>query len=384
VASCYDAYVSAFPRAAYIHVPFCRHRCGYCDFPLITGRDDLIEDYQRAILLELQSLGTPREVDTLFFGGGTPTHLSPDHLRQLLDVARKWLPLAEGYEFSVEANPRDLDDDRIGVLREAGVNRLSLGVQSFGNSQLAVLERDHQAEEIAPLLERLSRAGIENTSLDLIFGVPGQSSEDWGQTLQQARGCSVRHISAYGLTYEKGTSFWRRRASGTLRPVEEERERQMYALAMDLLPAAGFHQYEISNYAAPGYECRHNLVYWRGEAYLAFGPGAARYVAGVRSTNHRSVTTWLKRVLAGESPVAETETLDNEERARELIMLGLRTTAGIDVAAFEQRTGFDLHALCGPALERFTQGCLLEESAGSMRLTREGRFLADTVTSEFL
>lgn len=365
-------------------MPFCRHRCGYCDFPLITGRDELIEDYLRAITLELASLGTPHEVDTLFFGGGTPTHLPPEQLRRLLALARQWLPLAKEYEFSVEANPRDLDAERVGVLLEAGVNRLSLGVQSFGNPQLAMLERDHKAEEIAPLLERLRAAGIENTSLDLIFGVPGQSPADWEQTLQQAGRCAIRHVSAYGLTYEKGTSFWRRRERGSLRPVEEERERQMYALAMDLLPAAGFEQYEISNYAAPGCECRHNLVYWRGESYFAFGPGAARYVDGVRSTNHRSVTTWLKRVLAGESPVAETERLDDEERARELIMLGLRMTAGIDIAAFEQRTGFDLHDLCGPSLEQFIQDGLLEVSAGHLRLTREGRFLADTVTAAFL
>lgn len=365
-------------------MPFCRHRCGYCDFPLITGRDELIGDYLRAITLEMASLGTPREVDTLFFGGGTPTHLPPQQLRRLLAVAREWLPLANGYEFSVEANPRDLDADRIGVLLEAGVNRLSLGVQSFGNSQLAVLERDHQAEEIAPLLTRLRAAGLDNTSIDLIFGVPGQSLEDWEQTLRQASGCTVRHVSAYGLTYEKGTSFWQRRRRGTLRPVEEERERQMYALAMDLLPAAGFAQYEISNYAVPGYECRHNLVYWRGESYFAFGPGAARYVDGVRSTNHRSVTTWLKRVLEGDSPVAETEALDDEERARELIMLGLRRTAGIDIAEFEQRTGFHLHTLCGQGLEQFIKDGLLEEVAGHLRLTREGRFLADTVTAAFL
>jgi oxygen-independent coproporphyrinogen III oxidase len=365
-------------------VPFCRHRCGYCDFPLITGRDDLIDEYLRAMTLELQSLGAPGEFDTLFFGGGTPTHLPPEQLRQLLSVARLWLPLAEGYEFSVEANPRDLDEARIDVLLEAGVNRLSLGVQSFGNAQLAVLERDHRAEQIAPLLERLRRAGLDNTSIDLIFGVPGQSLEDWEQSVQQACACEIRHVSAYGLTYEKGTSFWRRREQGGLRPIDEERERQMYALVMNRLPAAGFAQYEISSYAAAGFECRHNLVYWCGESYFAFGPGAARYVDGVRSSNHRSVTTWLRRVLAGESVVAQSEVLDDEDRARELIMLGLRRTAGIDVAKFRQRTGFELHALCGAALEQFVGDGLLEEIDGRLRLTREGRFLADTVTAAFL
>jgi len=372
------------PQAAYLHVPFCRHRCGYCDFPLITGRDELIDDYLRAIEQELQSLREPQEVDTLFFGGGTPTHLPPEKLEHLLRLACQWLPLANGSEFSVEANPLDLDPDRIGVLREAGVNRISLGAQSFDAGALAMLERDHAPADIGEVVERLRSHELTNIALDLIFAVPGQSRENWQNTLAAATKLGVRHVSAYGLTYEKGTAFWSRRSAGTLRPVADDLEREMYADAMDILPAVGLRQYEISNYARPGFECRHNLVYWAGRSYYAFGPGAARYVDGVRSTNHRSVTTWLKRVLAGDSPVADSEALDPEDRAREQIMLGLRMTSGIELASFQQQTGFDLHELGGVPLQRFLDQGLLEEVDGHVRLTREGRFLADTVTSELL
>lgn len=372
------------PTAAYVHVPFCRHRCGYCDFPLVAGRDDLIGDYLRALEIELAELGAPREVGTLFFGGGTPTHLPADDLRRLMDLVRSWFLLTAGYEFSVEANPSGLDAERIDVLQEAGVNRLSLGVQAFDPGDLEVLERDHQPTEALDVVLRLRDRGFENISVDLIFGVPGQSLADWQRSLDVAVSTGVPHVSTYGLTYEKGTAFWRRRQAGALVPQDEETEREMYAAAMDQLPAAGLAQYEISSFARPGTECRHNQVYWHGRSYYGFGPGAARYVDGVRSSNHRSVTTWLQRVLGGEPGIAESESLTPEARARELIMLGLRMTKGLDSDRFRRQSGFDLHDLCGSTIERFVAAGLLEEANHHVRLTREGRFLADTVTAEFL
>ncbi len=372
------------PRAAYIHVPFCRHRCGYCDFPLIAGRDDLVDDYLRALEIELQTLESAREVDTLFFGGGTPTHLPAESLRQLLELTTRWFPLADRYELSVEANPLDLTCERVGVLRAAGVNRVSLGAQSFDAAALRVLERDHAPDDVREVIERLQAVGLDNIALDLIFAVPDQSLADWERTLQDVVALDIPHVSTYGLTWEKGTSFWKRRAAGDLQPLDDETERSMYAAGLDRLPAAGLAQYEISNFARPGFRCRHNEVYWRGATYFGFGPGAARYVEGVRATNHRSVTTWLKRVLAGDSGIDQSEKLDGEQRARELIMLSLRRTAGIDVRDFQQRTGFSLAALAGEALDRFLRNGLLEETGGHVRLTREGLFLADTVTAEFL
>ncbi len=375
---------SARPRAAYVHVPFCRHRCGYCDFPLIAGRDDLIADYLRALEIELSDVTGQPELKTLFFGGGTPTHLSPDQLLRLFSLIRRTFRLAEGVEFSVEANPLDLDDDTIAVLVEAGVNRVSLGAQSFDRAALSVLERDHQPDDIANVVERLLQLGIGNRSIDLIFGVPGQSLEVWDKTLDAAISLEIEHVSTYGLTYEKGTSFWSRRSAGTLQSLDEETERAMYAAAMERLPSAGYIQYEISNFAKEGFACRHNQVYWQGDEFYGFGPGAARYRDGTRSMAHRSVTNWLKHVLAAESGIAESETLTPEQRAREAVMLGLRQTSGIHLDEFVHRTGHSLPDLAPQAFERFIQKGWLTEQDGHVMLTREGRFFADTVTADFL
>ncbi|MBX3437054.1 MAG: radical SAM family heme chaperone HemW [Planctomycetaceae bacterium] len=372
------------PRAAYVHVPFCRHRCGYCDFPLIAGRDDLIDAYLQALAMELGTVPDFPEIDTLFFGGGTPTHLPPDRLDQLFTMVQRTFRLAPAAEVSVEANPLDLDDERIAALVHAGVNRVSLGAQSLDANALAVLERDHQPDDVADVLARLGERGLCNRSIDLIFGVPGQSLQSWEQTLAAATTLPIEHVSTYGLTYEKGTSFWKRRKTGQLLPLDDETERSMYAAAMEQLPNAGFEQYELSNFARAGFSCRHNRVYWKGSSYYAFGPGAARYLGGVRSTNVRSVTTWLRRVLAGEPAVEESETLDDEQRARELVLLGLRQTAGIPLTEFAAVTGFDLRDLAAHAFDRFLTEGLIELADGRVRLTLDGRFLADTVIAEFL
>ena len=249
--------IYAEPRAAYLHVPFCAHRCGYCDFTLVAGRDDLTDDYLRAMSVELASLERAREVDTVFFGGGTPTHLPPKQLAGLLELTRKWFVLAPGYEWSVEANPFGLSDEKIELLADAGVNRISLGVQSFDADVLKLLERDHRADEVVSAVERIRRR-IENVGLDLIFGVPGQSFDLWRETLSKAIKLKPTHLSTYGLTFEKGTAFWTRREKGALAQLPDELERDMYAATMSDLAAAGFEHYEISNFARPGFRCRHN------------------------------------------------------------------------------------------------------------------------------
>lgn len=371
------------PRAAYIHVPFCAHRCGYCDFTLVARRDDLIEPYLDAMERDLESLGTPREVDTIFFGGGTPTRLNAAQLARLTSLVLRWFPPSTNCEFSVEANPAGLSDDRIAVLADAGVNRISLGIQSFDAAILGTLERDHREPDILDVIDRL-RSRFENIALDLIFGVPGQTLDLWNATLERAISLRPRHVSTYGLTFEKGTTFWSRRHRGTLHQIPDDTERAMYAAAMDVLPARGYPQYEISNFAQPGFECRHNMTYWRQAPYYGHGPGAARYLHGVRETNHRSVTTWIRRVLDGQSPIAETDALDPADRAREAAFLALRTCRGIDRDDFQLRTGFDLDTLCAEAIRKNVAAGLLESHEKSVRLTREGRFIADTVLADFL
>jgi oxygen-independent coproporphyrinogen-3 oxidase len=375
--------MTATPRSAYIHVPFCRHRCGYCDFTLVAGRDDLIESYLAALNRELDSVDSPMELDTLFLGGGTPTHLSTVQLERLFELLCRRFRLAAGAEFSVEANPADVAEERVAVLADAGVNRVSLGVQSFDDSILRTLERDHDAAIVEAAVDRLRRR-IDNISLDLIFAVPGQSLPLWKDTLQRAIALRPAHVSSYGLTVEKGTVFWNRRRKGLLPSLPDELEREMYAAAMDELAAAGFEQYEISNYARPGFACRHNEIYWTGKPYVAFGPGAASFVNGVRKTNHRSVTTWIKRLLAGQSPVMEFEQLRPENAARERLVIGLRRIVGVDLSQFATETGFSVDQLAAEPIQRHVAAGLLQRTLTHLRLTREGRFLSDTVNVDLL
>jgi oxygen-independent coproporphyrinogen-3 oxidase len=371
------------PRAAYIHVPFCRHRCGHCNFTLITGRDNLIGDYFRAIELELSGLRTPREVDTLYFGGGTPTYLDVEQFKQLVAIVLQWHSHATGYEWTVEANPDDINKAMIDTLTSVGVTRLSLGGQSFRAEKLRLLERDHEARHIERSVELARNAGMQ-LSLDLIFGAPGESLDQWSNDVEAALRLGPDHISTYGLTFEEGTSFWNRRLRGELVQIDEGIEREMYALAIDRLAAAGFEHYEVSNFARPGYRSRHNETYWSGAGYFAAGPGAARYVDGIRESNHRSTTTYIKRVLDGESPVAEREQLSPKARARELLVFGLRRLDGVKRSDFTAITGYDIDELVGGALQRFVSLRLLNDDGRRIRLTREGVFISDAMWPELL
>jgi oxygen-independent coproporphyrinogen-3 oxidase len=371
------------PRAAYVHVPFCRHRCGYCNFTLVAGRDDLIGDYRRAIELEVRQLGRPHDVDTLYFGGGTPSHLSPLQLRQLASVVVKWHPLAPGYEWTVEANPADVDAAMIDTLSAMGVTRLSIGAQSFRSEKLRLLERDHDALRIQAAVELAKRAGM-HVALDLIFGAPGEALDEWRADLDAAIALEPDHVSTYGLTFERGTAFWSRRLRGELGEVDEELGRAMYALAIDRLSAAGFEHYEVSNFARPECRSRHNQTYWSGESYFAYGPGAARYVDGVRETNHRSTTKYLQRVLTGNSPVAEREQLSSEARARELLVFGLRRMEGVSRCEFRDRTSIEIDALAVGALQKFVKLGLLVDDGERIRLSRDGLFVSDSLWPELL
>jgi putative oxygen-independent coproporphyrinogen III oxidase len=371
------------PRSAYIHVPFCRHRCGYCNFTLVAGRDDLIGDYLRAIELELARLETQREVDTLYFGGGTPTHLAPAQVKQLGETVLQWHPLATGYEWTVEANPADMTEPMVDALCQLGVTRLSLGGQSFRDEKLRLLERDHTGGDVGRAVELARSAGMQ-VALDLIFATPGETHDQWLADVEAAIALVPDHVSTYGLTFERGTAFWSRLLRGELRTADEELERDMYAAVIDRLTAAGFEHYEVSNFARAGRRSRHNQAYWSGDGYYAAGPGAARYVDGDRETNHRSTTTYLRRVLAGESPVAERERLGSEARARELLVFSLRRIEGVSRREFAERTGYEIEDLIAKPQAKFVGLGLLESDGDRLRLTREGLFVSDAIWPEML
>lgn len=371
------------PTSAYIHVPFCQHRCGYCDFTLVARKDHLIDDYLAAMEQQLATVEPGTELQTLFLGGGTPTHLSIKQLERLLAAIFSRFRLAADAEFSIEANPLNLSIDKIDFLQQSGINRVSLGVQSFHSEILTFLERDHQPQEIFDIVNNL-QARIPNTSLDLIFAVPGQSLQDWQDSLAAAVGLGIPHLSTYGLTIEKGTSFWSRQQSGLFDLPADDLAGTMYEYSLEYLGSQGLQHYEISNFARPGFECRHNEVYWTGYPYYGFGPGAASYLNGVRRQNHRSVVTWLKRIAAGESPIAEEEELDPESRAREAIIFGLRRRIGIGLADFESRYGFSLSELAEEAMQKNLAAGLLEQTETHLRLTPAGCLLADSIVVDFL
>ena len=372
-----------WPRAAYVHIPFCAHHCGYCDFAIATGQDHLIELYLDALAAELATLGSPQPVRTLFLGGGTPTYLGREQLRRLLADLNHWLPLEPGHEFSVESNPGTLDADKVAVLADHGVTRISLGAQSFHPHLLRVLERDHAPPDVPRAVE-LVRRRIEQLSLDLIFGVPGQTLAEWQGDLGRALSLGPDHVSTYGLTYEKGTPLWKQRQRGSVIPLNEEQELGLYAAAIDTLEAAGFEHYEISSFALPGKRCRHNEVYWANEAYFGFGMGAARYVNGCREVNSRNLQGYIRRVLSGEPAAFQSEELPPEERARETMAVQLRRREGIDRIAFREQTGYDLDTLAGAAIGRHVEQGLLADDGRHVRLTRQGKYVADAVIERLL
>jgi oxygen-independent coproporphyrinogen-3 oxidase len=371
------------PIAAYLHIPFCAHHCGYCDFAVAAGSDHHIDLYLEALEVELVGLGRPAPVSTLFLGGGTPTYLLPNQLERLMRIIRRWLPLREGGEFSIESTPESITPAKLDVLAAGGVNRVSIGVQTFHAHLLPVLDRIHRPEHVAPAVEAVRSRGMA-VSLDLIFGVPGQSLDDWRTDLDRAMEFRPDHLSTYGLTYEKGTPLWKDRERGRVTSLDEETELAMYLEAIDRLGAAGFEHYEISNFARPDRRCRHNAVYWANHAYYGFGVGAARYVGGKRELNVRGLKDYLKRVLAGESPTFQSEELGQEERARETAVIQLRRGDGIFRNDFQIQTGYDLDVLMGQKIARHAEAGLLEDSGDQVRLTRQGKCVADALVADLL
>ena len=366
------------PRTAYLHIPFCAHHCGYCDFAVTAGQDHLIELYLDALDVELATLAEPQTMESLFVGGGTPTHLSALQLERFLRSVNRWLPLARGREFSVEANPESLTEEKASLLAAHGVNRVSLGVQSFRRETLTALDRPHSPEVIPRIVDLVRRAG-HAVSLDLIFAAPGSSLESWRADLDAALALGPEHLSTYGLTYEKGTPLWKQRERGTVSAATEDLELAMYEAAIARITAAGYEHYEISNFAKPGRRCQHNERYWANEAYHGFGVGAARYVDGHRELNVRDTKLYIRRVLAGESPTFQSEVLPPRERAFETIAVQLRRMEGVSRGRFLEQTGADLDDLAGGVLHEMMQSGLLEDDGSAIRLTSQGKCVADGI-----
>ncbi len=379
---------SMIDAGLYVHVPFCRTKCGYCDFYSLVPAEGQAGRYVDAVLAELAdgpaAPGGPARVRTIFVGGGTPTVLPVAELLRLFRALGELARRDGVSEFTVEANPASLDEAKALALREAGVNRVSIGVQSFAAAELRTLGRSHRPEDVAQTVRSVRRWGFAHINLDLIFGIPGQTERSWEESLRMAIDLGPDHIACYGLTYEPGTPLHRRWVEGALDPCGEEAEVRMYECAIDTLTSAGFEHYEISNFARPGARCEHNLAYWRNEPYVGLGPAAASYFEGVRTRNVADVEEYVRRIALGQSPVVESERLDAKSRAGETAMLQLRLTDGIDRRWFERQTGFDPLTLFADVIRWHVAGRRLSVTPTHIRLTRSGLLIADSVMADFI
>ena len=380
------------PFALYLHVPWCRHVCPYCDFNVYPAAHVRDADYAATVAGELAawSAGPPwsgRQAKSIYLGGGTPSLLSTAAVTEILTGAAGAFGLTVGAEVTLEVNPGTVSPASLAGYRAAGVNRLSLGAQSFHAAHLRTLGRDHRPDETRRAVEAARGAGFGNVSLDLIFGVPGQTLADCEADVAAVVALAPEHVSAYALTYEAGTPFHAWRQSGRLVPVDHDVEAAMAETVVAALGAAGFERYEISSFARPGFASRHNTSYWDGSDYLGLGPGAHSFARepapGRRWMNEREPARWAAAVKAGGTAVAHEERLGEPAARAEFCFTGLRRLAGIDAEEFRCRFGIALDAAF-PHVARLVADGLVEACDGRVRLTARGLRFADTVSASFV
>jgi len=374
-------------KAAYLHIPFCHHICHYCDFNKVFFQNQPVEAYLEAMDQEMKqtvSAFPTKELETIFVGGGTPTALDEKQLEQFLTSIRTHLPLAEGGEYTFEANPNELTKEKLTLLKEYGVNRLSIGVQTFDEQLLKTIGRVHTNEEVERLVKLAKEMGFSNISLDLMYGLPGQDLEMFHQSIEKALELDVEHISSYSLIVEPKTVFYNLMRKGKLHTPSEDDEAKMYGFLMDTLAKSNFNQYEISNFAKPGYESRHNLTYWDNEEYYGIGAGAHGYVGGVRRSNVAPIKRYMD--LVGETGFAylDQHVVTKGEQLEEEMFLGLRKTKGVSKERFEEKFGQSIQSVFGDAIAEQVKLGLLTDEDGYVRLTTKGRFLGNEVFQAFL
>jgi oxygen-independent coproporphyrinogen-3 oxidase len=371
----------------YFHIPFCERRCRYCAFASSVYEPGLADRYLRCLGREAAGRATEaggEPPDTVYVGGGTPTCLSPGGLRRLGEIVSSTAGPGSVKEMTVEANPGSCDARRLAVLREFGFDRVSMGAQSFDDAELALLGRIHRAGDTSDAVRACRRAGFGAVSLDLMFGLPGQSVETFMRSLEAALELEPDHLSLYGLIWEEGTPLAEELSAGLTSPCPQELEREMYLGAVERTAAAGYRHYEIANFALPGRECLHNVNYWIGGEYTGIGAGAFSFRGGERFGNARAPRKYCARVEDCGEAVDERERLEPERAAREALMLGLRLTEGVDLAEFRARTGFDAAGLFGGSLEEHRGAGRLELSGGRLKLTLEGILVANSVMADFI
>ncbi|WP_270618577.1 radical SAM family heme chaperone HemW [Streptococcus sanguinis] len=370
------------PTSAYVHIPFCTQICYYCDFSKVFIKNQPVDSYLEHLIEEYDSYDI-KKLRTLYIGGGTPTALSAPQLAFLLEKLTDKLDLSYLEELTIEANPGDLDQEKIAVLKASPVNRVSLGVQTFNDRMLKQIGRSHSEKDIYENIANLKKAGFDNISIDLIYALPKQTMEDVKTNVSKAIALDIPHMSLYSLILENHTVFMNQMRRGKLPLPKEDLEAEMFEYIIAELEKAGFEHYEISNFSKPGFESRHNLMYWDNAEYYGIGAGASGYVDGVRYKNHGPIRHYLQAVEAGNARVQE-EMLTLKEKMEEEMFLGLRKKSGVSKKRFEEKFGISFEDQYGAVVSDLTEQGLLVPDRDIVRMTKQGLFLGDTVAEKFI
>lgn len=375
-------------QSAYIHIPFCHHICHYCDFNKVFFKQQPVDEYIEMLIKEMHhTVQKNKQVSlkTIFIGGGTPTALSVSQLDRLLEgIHKELLPTNDLVEFAVEANPGELSLDKLLVLKNAGVNRLSIGVQSFNDELLERIGRVHRREDVFRTLQQAEQVGFDNMSIDLMYGLPGQTVNDFKESLDIAFTLNVKHFSAYSLIVEPKTVFYNLMQKGKLSLPPQDLEAQMYELAMEQMEKHGFKQYEISNYAIPGFESNHNLTYWNNDYYYGFGAGAHGYMNGIRTSNIGPIKKYMEQIEQTGEAYNSQNIVSKEEEMEEEMFLGLRKEAGVSKSIFYKKFNVQLVDVFPEQIENLVKLGLIVNDDQSIRLTHKGKLLGNEVFQEFI
>lgn len=369
----------------YIHVPFCKTRCIYCDFYTrtdISSKTDYISAVCKELAFRKNYIGG-ESIKTIYFGGGTPSQLSSEDFNRIFAAIHDNYTIETDAEITMEANPDDLSDKYLKEIRELPFNRLSIGIQSFDETELQFLKRRHSAAQAKDVVLRCKTLGYDNISIDLMYGLPGQTMEIWESNLDTAIGLDIQHISSYHLIYEEGTKLYRMFKSGDIDSVDEDLSLAMFSVMIDKLGSAGFEHYEISNFARNGLYSRHNSSYWLGEKYLGIGPAAHSYDGVNRAWNISSIRKYIAGIDAG-SPNLEIEYLDKNTRYNDYILTGLRTKWGVNLSGLEKQFGIELKTYCLNNADRYIRQGYLTINNGILKLTRKGIFISDGIMSDLM
>lgn len=373
--------------AVYIHIPFCEHICYYCDFNKVFLEGQPVDEYVDLLIKEMQITAANKKmepIDTVFVGGGTPTTLNETQIAKLCTAIQEIFPMKEEVEFSFEANPGDLSVAKVQTMKDYGVNRISMGVQSFNNDLLKKIGRIHTVKDVYQSVENMRTVGFENVSIDLIFSLPGQSEEDFQDTLNQALALDLPHYSAYSLIIEPKTIFYNLMQKGKLFLPGQDAEANMYDLLLVEMEKHGRKQYEISNFAKEGFESKHNITYWSNEHYYGFGAGAHGYIGNTRYSNFGPIKKYMEPLQENKLPVFQQKELTLKEKMEEEMFLGLRKVSGVSKAGFQRKFGQNLDTTFQNAIQKTMAKGWLENNEENVALTRNGRFLGNNVFQEFL